>query len=73
MGDGGARAPSVAFSPDGHLLVSAGGDGIRLWDVETGKEQPTYGSSPGRFRTYRTTEGVGRYVHVAHYLKNIRR
>ena len=33
----------------------------------------TYGSSPGRFRTERTTEEVGRYVHVAHYLKNIRR
>ena len=33
----------------------------------------TYGSSPGRFRTYRTTEEVGRYVQVAHYLKNIRR
>jgi hypothetical protein len=31
----------------------------------------TYGSTPGTFRTYRTTEEVGRYVHVAHYLKKL--
>ena len=33
----------------------------------------TYGSTPGTFRTYRTTEEVGRYVHVAHYLKKLNR
>ena len=31
----------------------------------------THGSSSGRFRTERSTEEVGRYVHAVHYLKNI--
>src|SRR4051812_28110778 len=33
---------SVAFSPDGKMLASAGEDiGIKLWNVETGKELRT--------------------------------
>ena len=37
--EGGGWVSSVAFSPDGRLLVSGSNDGtIRLWDVTAGKE-----------------------------------
>lgn len=29
---------SIDYSPDGRLLASAGGDGIRLWDTESARE-----------------------------------
>jgi WD40 repeat protein len=32
------RIASVAFSPDGKRLASASSDGVKLWDMETGKE-----------------------------------
>jgi WD40 repeat protein len=35
---------SLAFSPDGLLLLSAHGDGNRLWDVATGQELRTLAS-----------------------------
>jgi WD40 repeat protein len=38
----------VIFSPDGRLLVSAGGDGtVRLWETDTGKLLETYFAHPG--------------------------
>src|SRR5438552_2322914 len=32
---------AVSFSPDGKTLASGSLDGIKLWDVSTGKEQAT--------------------------------
>lgn len=37
------NAPFVAFSPDGRLLASCGGDPLHLWEVATGKERRTLG------------------------------
>src|SRR3989442_11800236 len=40
MGSGRMRQPfvrSIAFSPDGKSLVSAGIGGLRVWDTATGK------------------------------------
>lgn len=33
---------SVAFSPDGRTVLSKAGDTLKLWDVKTGKELPTF-------------------------------
>jgi WD40 repeat protein len=42
---------SLAFSPDGKLLASAGGHTIQLWNLEKGEPRPVYSqSSPAIFR-----------------------
>jgi WD40 repeat protein len=39
----------VAFSPDGRRLVSTGGEGLTVWDAETGEELLTLKGGAGPF------------------------
>src|SRR4051812_35793855 len=47
-----AQAALAAFAPDGRTLASAGGErtgfgeGIQLWDVETGRELRAWAAGP---------------------------
>jgi WD40 repeat protein len=34
---------SVAFSPDGTIIVAASGNGVLVWDVQTGQTRPILG------------------------------
>jgi WD40 repeat protein len=50
LGTGRLRHPylnAIAFSPDGKTLASTGGGGLRLWDVDTGKESAQLREHPG--------------------------
>ncbi len=39
----GGAGPSIAYSPDGKLLVAAGYDGeVQIWDVQTGRERQKF-------------------------------
>src|SRR5947209_1534865 len=37
------RVWSFAFAPDGKTLASGGDDGVRLWEIPTGKELRRFG------------------------------
>src|SRR5262249_43552464 len=37
-----AAVTGVAYLPGGETLISSGGDGVRTWDVETGKQRAHY-------------------------------
>jgi WD40 repeat protein len=41
------QVKGVSFSPDGKFLVSAGADGVRLWDLGTGKLLQFFESNQG--------------------------
>ncbi len=58
---------SLGFSPDGKVLISAGSDAVRLWDVATGKASlplPTEGQTCALLLPDGRTFAVGDVSHV---------
>ena len=40
---------ALTFAPDGGTLATAGADGIRIWDVQTGQKRTTWSGREGRW------------------------
>jgi WD40 repeat protein len=45
----GADVKHLAYSRDGKTIAAGGGDGIHLWDPDTGARILTFGEEPGRY------------------------